>query len=306
MKKFIAKLFSKKETKPIGAIPIGGINITEQCNLSCVMCHFNGPGARRRFRSLTLAQTQRFLSGVHPGQDISFAGTGEILTAPEMLSHIRLAVEFGHRPSILTNGTLLTPEICDQLLDAGVRKFTISTDAYTYEDYAAIRRGGDFRIILAAFEYLRKQKQRFNDLVLESNNVLLFGEMHKILDYCEFWKGKIDQVNFFSEYYDTFHFRNTLCKIPRERCDCELALYLMPSGYISPCCAINIIESTENIDWLPHIDKYEPAAALQYLESLYSTSGSPLRNICEKCNWWMMFYRNEYEESPVSLSIALG
>jgi len=74
---------------------IGGIDTTEVCNLSCVMCHFNGPTAAKLQGTLTVDEVRKFLNSVPAGQ-IWFASTGDFLMDPNALAHLRSAVACGH------------------------------------------------------------------------------------------------------------------------------------------------------------------------------------------------------------------
>src|SRR6266850_2405636 len=60
----------------------GGITTTEICNLTCVMCHFNGPKAVRKEGVLDPRQVEKYLRQLPAGTTIWFAATGEFFMDP--------------------------------------------------------------------------------------------------------------------------------------------------------------------------------------------------------------------------------
>jgi pyruvate-formate lyase-activating enzyme len=275
---------------------VGGACTTEVCNLSCVMCHFNGPNAVRLEGTVTVEELRKFASSVPPGP-FWFSSTGDFLMDPNALEHLRTVVECGHQPCVLTNGQLLTPSLVDSMLEIGVREVSISVDAIEPENYRKIRRGGELSNILAICAYLRSQKSRYPDLVVSICNVMFKNTFPRQEEFVRFWSGKADVIKFQAEYYDTFKFRNTHFP-PGERVDCEIRVFLLPTGQMSPCCAITAHQHNRNLDWLPHIEDTTPEEALQYFKKLYADRESPLGKLCQQCDWWILFKRDEEGNSP--------
>ena len=272
---------------------VGGVTTTEICNISCKMCHFNGPTAVRKAGTLTPEQVKKYLHETPPGQEMGFAGTGEFFMDPNSLDHLQAAVDAGHKPYVLTNGQLLTPELIDKILAIGVRSVRISVDAIEADQYRKVRQGGELSVILDACEYLKQQKQKYPDLRVEINNTLFLNTVKRQDEFIEFWRGKVDAVNFNAEYYDIFKFRNKFFE-PQERNDCEMSVYLLPTGQMAPCCAMMVYQHYHNVDWLPHIDETTPAEAYDRFVSLYNDPNSDFRqNICSKCDWWIMWAKDE-------------
>jgi hypothetical protein len=61
---------------------VGAIASTEVCDISCVMCHFNGPLASRKSATITPDEGQAFMRAI-PRTLLWFAATGEILHGPQ-------------------------------------------------------------------------------------------------------------------------------------------------------------------------------------------------------------------------------
>ena len=270
-------------------VKVGGICTTEKCNLSCTMCHFHGPEAPRRGRPRTLAPdlVAKFIGDIPEKQDLWFASTGEFFMDPHALEHLRLASQLGHRPRVLTNGQLLTRELIDNMLEAGVRFVRFSVDAIDPERYGQIRRGGQFEKVLEACAYLRAKKREYPGLTVGISNTLFEDSVSRQDEFIRFWRGKADRVAFNAQYYDIFKFKH-LFFTPPARVPCELQLYLLPSGAMVPCCALEVYEHCENLDWLPNIASASLREAFELFKRMYADSSSPLRQICAKCEWWVV------------------
>ena len=282
---------------------VGGINTTERCNLSCIMCHFHGPGVIRRNRTLDPELVVKFLREIPPHQEVWLAGTGEFFMDLNAVSHLHRARAMGHRPCVLTNGQLLTSDLIDRVLEAGVRQIAVSVDAMSAGDYARIRRGGDFQRILDACAELRARKRKCPGLRVEVNVILFNETLARQEDFVRFWRDKADALDFRAEYFDTFKFRNTLGR-PQKRVECQVAAYLLPSGQIAPCCAMIVHQHSHDLPWLPHIRDCTVTAAYESLRAMYADPGSPLSQLCRGCEWWIQFVRNADGTTPYSRHVS--
>jgi hypothetical protein len=275
---------------------VGGVTTTEVCNITCVMCHFNGPWAPRKQGVLTVEEVRKFLSEI-PTTDVTFAGTGEFFMDPNALEHLRTARALGHGLGVLTNGLLLTESLIDTILDIGVRRVTISVDEIVPAKYAKIRIGGDLDKILDVCAYLRRRKADYPDLSVGINVTMFRKTFLRQDEFIAFWRGKVDQVNFNAEYYDTFKFRNKFFD-PEKRVDCPMRVYLLPTGQMAPCCAMMVYQHHHQVDWLPHIKDTTPAEAHELFQKLYADPTSPLGQHCQNCDWWIMWARDDEGKTP--------
>jgi MoaA/NifB/PqqE/SkfB family radical SAM enzyme len=268
---------------------LASINTTETCNLTCVMCHFNGPNAIKKSGTLEPRQVETALRNIPSGETVWFCATGEFFLDINALDYLRQASARGLKPCVLTHGQLFTPELIDAVLESGVRMIRMSVDTTDENQYRKIRRGGELRNIIEACKYLRQRKREaYPDLRVEINATLFKNTFSRQGEMENFWRGLVDQVNFNAEYHDTFNFRN-LFFIPERRVNCDIQLYVMPSGRISPCCAIAVYQHDHDVSWLPHIDDIGSLQeAHARLCDLYEDPDGPMASICSKCDWWIL------------------
>lgn len=97
-------------------IPLGlGLHITHRCNLRCRMCWYWGEQGRQpNDKELSTEQIKNLLSAVKV-KFISIGG-GEPLMRDDLLDILEYAHNEGIKCEVLTNGTLITPELAEGLI----------------------------------------------------------------------------------------------------------------------------------------------------------------------------------------------
>lgn len=110
------------------------LEITNKCNLDCNIClrqSWNGsPGSMsEEVFSKLLSDFREYPSP----PDVFFGGYGEPLNHPNILDMIRQVSDIGSQSTLITNGTLLTPQLVESLVEAGLRKLWISVDSSHYD-----------------------------------------------------------------------------------------------------------------------------------------------------------------------------
>ena len=126
------------------------IEPTNSCNLDCITCMRNvwdeAPGR------MSEAVFQRILDGVRafqPAPSIYIGGFGEPLTHPHICEMVEQAHQAGAVVELITNGILLTVEMSQRLIDAGLDRLWVSLDGATPESYADVRLGAALPEVIA-------------------------------------------------------------------------------------------------------------------------------------------------------------
>lgn len=148
------------------------IEHTRRCNLKCVMCRqtheplpavpdmpiemfqgildqFHGPQAPEGFRRL---------------DTVALHGLGEPMMHRHFAEMIRYAAHYGLYTSAVSNLTLLTDNLAEELVEIGMSRLIVSIDAIDPEVFADIRRGVSFDIlerVLGNLERLRRAKEKY-------------------------------------------------------------------------------------------------------------------------------------------------
>ena len=114
-------------------------NVTQACNLTCQHCY---QSAARKPDPDELTTEERLGLIDQMGDEfvpfVAFAG-GEPLVAPDIWRVLEHCEKRGLHVTLATNGTLLTPEICQRLKAAGVKYIEVSLDSLDPSEHDAFR-----------------------------------------------------------------------------------------------------------------------------------------------------------------------
>ena len=145
---------------------IFAVELCADCNLNCSMCHHDQMA--RPKGNLPLALWTRCadqIAAEAPDTDVWFSFCGEPLLQPDrLLAMLHYGRQVGLSSlNLNTNGMLLTPEVSDRLLEAGLSMIVIGIDGYSKEAYERIRVLGDRDTVYRNVEYLlRARAERVN------------------------------------------------------------------------------------------------------------------------------------------------
>jgi MoaA/NifB/PqqE/SkfB family radical SAM enzyme len=135
------------------------IEPTNRCNLECVTC------IRRSWDEplgeMSAATFERIVEGLHsfsPAPDVLFGGLGEPLAHPSIADMVRKIKALGSSVELITNGTLLTRSLAEQLIDAGLDVLWTSLDGATPESYKDVRLGAVLPEVLANLAEFRRAR----------------------------------------------------------------------------------------------------------------------------------------------------
>ena len=120
--------------------------MTGNCNIRCAMCQI--PQNADNNNLLSVAEMKRVLNEARGWDDsvryVSFVGGEALLRKNETLTMIRFAKELGFHTSLVSNGTLISENVADQLCEAGLDRIAISIDGGKKESHDFIRGNGIF------------------------------------------------------------------------------------------------------------------------------------------------------------------
>ena len=190
------------------------MELNYQCNLRCSMCYLVREKTEKEMgyekgRELSADEWGRVIDKIPRITNLTFTG-GETLIRNDALAILERAAH-RHITHILTNGTLINPEVARSLSTMGLNSLTISLDGWK-ETHDRVRNfPGCFDLVMKAIEYLKEEKEKggkkkpligFNYVILDSN----VEDMGKIANVAE--EMGIDWVSF--QLYDPSLLRSGL------------------------------------------------------------------------------------------------
>ena len=180
-----------------GMGPVVVWNSTRTCNLRCRHCYMESDG-QKYDGELTTEEAKRFIDDLAEFRVpvLLFSG-GEPLIRPDFFELAEHAAERGVRPTLSTNGTLITRDVAQRIKDLGVGYVGISLDGLA--DVNDMFRGvdGAYQRAMAGIENCVAVGQRVGlRFTINHHNIM---ELDKIFDFIE-EKG-INRVCFYHLVY---------------------------------------------------------------------------------------------------------
>jgi len=139
------------------------LEMTSYCNLKCWMCPKTAGFVNTVPNNLIEEDVIREVAKILPHVEVlQLSGLwGEVFLHPDVYMRIlKLAKESECEVRTISNGTLMTKKIAEQLVALGLDHLTISIDAATPETYKNIRVGGDFKTLIKNLKRLQKIKRK--------------------------------------------------------------------------------------------------------------------------------------------------
>jgi len=135
------------------------IEPTNRCNLECRTCIRNvWDEPAGQMNSTTFDRIVEGLRSFSPPPTIFFGGFGEPLAHPDIVEMVLKAKSLGSQVELITNGTMLTPEISRGLIKADLDMLWVSIDGATPESYADVRLGAALPEVLANLANFRRSR----------------------------------------------------------------------------------------------------------------------------------------------------
>lgn len=228
------------------------IELTNHCNLECVMCPnhtLHRPKGQMKF-DLYKAIVDSASKG---GAKVLGLGVfGEPLIYKRLPEAIRFASERRLECRISTNAALLTPILAEKLIDSGLKSIIFSIDGVTKENYEAIRIKGHYEDVVKNVCYYldlcKKYPTKAPEIRLQT--ILMENTKDKDKEFIDFWRERtkdIPSAYFYVKEFTTFTGRvasrdpfkdNNALKILGFRAPCqhwdELTVYW--DGTVGICC----------------------------------------------------------------------
>lgn len=141
----IFKDYAFASTKPVFPTSVV-IELTNHCNLACVMCPHPKMTRAKGFMESTLFH--KIIDEIKGRVDIAILhGMGESMFHPQLSELIAYASKNKVRTALNTNGVMLTKEKAESFFAAGLNDLLIDFDGTDPESYESIRKKSNFKVV---------------------------------------------------------------------------------------------------------------------------------------------------------------
>lgn len=169
------------------------IEVTNHCNLNCIMCHNDKITRPKGFMS---ADTYRRIidevAKENPATRIWLDFYGEALLAGYKVYWM---IDYAKKKGLTnicinTNGTVMKKEYADMLLDSGIDYISLDCDGFSKEVYESIRVNADRDTFYKNVEYLLAEKKRRNlPVVIDVKVIEMDKNKHEIQQIVNHWQN---------------------------------------------------------------------------------------------------------------------
>lgn len=180
-----------------GMGPVVVWNSTRTCNLKCRHCYMSSD-AKKYQNELTTAEAKQFIDDLADFNVpvLLFSG-GEPLIRPDFFELADYAAKKGVRPTLSTNGTLITPEVARKIKDIGVGYVGISLDGLCEVNDKFRGKAGAFEAAMNGIKNCVAVDQRVGlRFTINHHNI---QELENIFDFIE--EENINRVCFYHLVY---------------------------------------------------------------------------------------------------------
>jgi putative heme d1 biosynthesis radical SAM protein NirJ1 len=180
-----------------GMGPVVVWNSTRTCNLKCRHCYMSSD-AKKYQNELTTAEAKQFIDDLADFNVpvLLFSG-GEPLIRPDFFELADYAAKKGVRPTLSTNGTLITPEVARKIKDIGVGYVGISLDGLREVNDKFRGKAGAFEAAMNGIKNCVAVDQRVGlRFTINHHNI---QELENIFDFIE--DENINRVCFYHLVY---------------------------------------------------------------------------------------------------------
>jgi len=179
------------------------LDVTNACNLRCKMCArsiMTEKGNMPEIGFMDFDFVRRLIDeGASKGlASIKFNFQGEPLLHPKIVEMVAYAKKTGIIDTMFnTNGMLLTPEMSEALLEAGLDNIFFSIDSAYKENFEAIRIGANYEKVvenILTFARLKQVKEK-HSVQISANMVVMKENKDEVDTFIKQWNDIVDTVN---------------------------------------------------------------------------------------------------------------
>jgi MoaA/NifB/PqqE/SkfB family radical SAM enzyme len=165
------------------------MDVSGACNLNCTMCSLKEWFPKSEPKMMSPEIVDKIVSYVKNIKHITLQCNCEPLINPDV--HLIIQSLKKENPSIVvslvTNGTLLSMERSQQLIQGGVDEIAISIDGATKESYERVRKGANFEKVMENISNFNRLRERDGKkrLKLGIITVLTRNNLDELYDICK-------------------------------------------------------------------------------------------------------------------------
>ena len=229
---------------PVEAAPMSlGIEVTNACNLKCIMCHRQVMTRKVGFMDFELFR-ECARQGIEMGAKMIVPfNYGEALLHPRLTDMVEY-IKSRSRETIVkvnTNGMLLAKDYARNLIGAGIDEITFSLEGCTKESHERIAIGSDYNTILANLTDLIDMRKGNAKPQIRVCMVRMEETESEMKQFVKKWRPIVDSITIhdMNTGYGTLKDRRVRKSPLKRKVPCRelwLKLQVLWDGSVTVCC----------------------------------------------------------------------
>jgi len=220
-----------------------GIEVTNACNLKCIMCHRQVMTRKVGFMDFELFK-ECARQGIEMGVKMIVPfNYGEPLLHPRMIDMVEYIKSRSRETMVKvnTNGMLLTKDYARNLISAGIDEITFSLEGCTKESHEKIALGSDYETILDNLMNVIDQKKGHEKPQIRVCMVRMEETESEMKQFVKKWRPIVDSITIhdMNTGYGTLNDRRVRKTPLKRRVPCRelwLKLQVLWDGDVTVCC----------------------------------------------------------------------
>ncbi len=166
------------------------LEVTSACNAVCQFCPRDVMPDTSRFMEIELIeQLADQIRNRQSPPHITLCGIGEPTLHPQIEQIVEILAAAGASLNMTTNGSRMTVDLFENLVDKGIKQFNFSLNALTAETHATVMKMKGFDRITQSVEAVLKVKgDRYPRVVVILSLVVCKQNEHEIEGFVEKWR----------------------------------------------------------------------------------------------------------------------
>lgn len=161
IKKDWSEIESRLDTSSPGLPSTLMLELTNACNLKCIMCRNSTMKRKRGFMPLDMVKKALAEAKTLGMEKVALYTTGESLLHPSFTEIVKMCKSDGFYCYLTSNGLPLDENMWEELVTGGLDSIKISVDGASREEYEKIRIGGNFEKLMNNLTMLKQVRDRY-------------------------------------------------------------------------------------------------------------------------------------------------
>lgn len=223
------------------------LELTNSCNLRCVMCRNATMKRKRGFMSMQVIDRALCEAKKLGMKKVALYTTGESLMHPSFVEIVKRVKQIGFHCYVTSNGLLLSEQVCKDMIQSGLDSIKISIDGASKEEYEQIRIRGKWDRLLEKMALLKNTRDNLqSEMQIYAGAVVTVVNENSIQEFRDVFGSFVDGIYLSPLVNQSGQLPEVYAKLKSDKVSIATAwkpckmlwdrMVLSYEGYFTACC----------------------------------------------------------------------